>query len=88
MNMVVSSIGKDGRGYYTGYLEPEKLNKDGLVHNVEAWEIDVDYKREKSKLITFIWLDGMPQFFHTVRTFNEVIEQQEVERKLKEAGLI
>lgn len=87
MNMIVSSIGKDGRGYYTGYLEPEKLNKNGLVHNVEAWEIEYDYKRGSSKLKTFIWMDGMPQYFRTIRTFNEVIEQQEVERELKEAGL-
>ena len=66
MNMTVSNIGKDGTGYFTGFLSPEKLNKNGLLHDVLAWSIDVDYKRERSKLMTFLWLNGMPQKFYVM----------------------
>ena len=88
MNMTVSKIGKDGTGYFTGFLSPEKLNKNGLLHDVLAWSIDVDYKHEKSKLMTFLFLDGVPQNFKVLKTFNEIIDPQEAERTLKEAGLI
>lgn len=88
MNMTVSQIGKDGTGYFMGYLSPEKLDKNGLLHDVLAWSIDVDYKREKSKLMTFLFLGGVPQNFKVLKTFNEIIDPQEAERTLKEAGLI
>lgn len=88
MNMTVSKIGKDGTGYFTGFLSPEKLDKNGLLHDVLAWSIDVAYKRERSKLMTFLWLNGMPQKFYVIKTFNEIIDPQEAERVLKEAELI
>ena len=40
------------------------------------------------ELLPFLWLNGMPQKFYVIKTFNEIIDPQEAERVLKEAELI
>lgn len=88
-NISKSQIGNQGYQYIWGMLEEPKFNEENLWHNIKAFDITVNHKRETAVVSTFDWINGAACNFKTIkRITNEVIDISEVERVLKRCNLI
>ena len=91
-NMRILPIGNiDGNGqqYIWVHLEEEKVNERDLWSGFKACSIELNHKNQISTVNEFYYSNGVPQFIRTVKVYkNEIISESEVERVLKECGLI
>jgi hypothetical protein len=70
-------------------LEKPKFNEQNLWHNIKAFDILMNHKRETTVVSTFDWINGVACNFKTIkRITGETIDISEVERVLKECNLI
>jgi hypothetical protein len=70
-------------------LEEPKFNENNLWHNIKAFDICINHKRETTVISTFDWINGVACNFKTIkRITNEIIDISEIERVLKECNLI
>ncbi len=85
----ISKIGSDGISSIIGLLEEENFNKQGWMHGIKGFSIKRDYTKNKTKVCTFLWHNGVPCDFKIVKEYkDEIIDEQEVEKVLIECGLI
>lgn len=82
-DIIKSSIGRDGIGYYCGMLRQPEYDKSNFI-NGKAFDITVDWKKEKSVISTFKWIAGAPQNWQVVARLNETVEFEEIEKVLQE----
>ena len=88
-NITQSQIDNQGYQYIYGMLEEPKFNEQNLWHNIKAFDILVNHKRQTTKISTFDWINGVACNFKSIeRITREVIDVSEVERVLKKCGLI
>lgn len=87
-NFTVSNIGSDGIQYYTGLLEPERLDANGLCCG-KAFDITMDHNRQRSVISTFMWIGGVPNNWKVSAVIKgEVFAVSEVKALLEKYGLI
>ncbi len=85
----ISNIDGNGHQYIWVYLEEPKINERSLYHGFKAYSIELNHPKQTSTVNEFFFYRGVPQFIRTVKVYkNEIIEVAEVERVLKECGLI
>ena len=88
-NITNSQIDNQGYQYICGMLEEPKVNEQNLWHNIKAFDILMNHKRENTVVSTFDWINGAACNFKTIkRITGEVFDISEVERVLKECNLI
>jgi hypothetical protein len=88
-NITESKIDRQGTQYICGMLEEPKFNKDGLWHGIKAFDITIDHRKQKCVVATFDWINGVACNFKNIKRINnEVVGVSEVERVLKECGII
>lgn len=87
-DFTVSNIGRDGHQYFTGMLEPERLDSHGLRLG-KAFSIELYHKQQKSELYRFDWIGGIPHNWELIATFKgEIISEFEVTAILERYKLI
>lgn len=85
---VKSKIGSDGVDYFLFDLDPEKLNEHGLISGVRAVDISRDHKKQQTTISTFVWGNGVPCFWKTIKVIKgEIIEEPEIPGWLEKLGL-
>ena len=88
-NITESLIDSDGCQYICGLLEAPKFNDRNLWHNIKAFDIHLNHKKQVSVLSTFDWINGAPCNFKEIKRIkNEIVDVSEVERLLYEAGIL
>ena len=87
-DFTVSEIDGNGYQYYTGMLEPERLDSHGMRFGT-AFHISIDHKKQTSELCKFSWIGGAPHNFESLSKWkDEVLGPSEVETILKKFGLL
>lgn len=87
-DFTVSGIDGNGQQYMTGMLESERLDNHGLRYG-KAFRIGIDHVKQKTTILSFYWIFGVPQNFKNVVTLkNEIIAECEVEKLLKKYKLL
>lgn len=85
----ISNIDGNGQEYIWIYLEEEKVNERGLLSGFKACNIELNHNKQTSTVNEFYYSNGVPRFVRTVKVYkNEIIAPSEVERVLRECGLI
>ena len=85
---VKSQIGSDGVDYFLFDLEPEKLNEHGLISGVRAVKFSRDHKKQNTTISTFVWLNGAPHNWQTLKVVKgEILEEIEIPGWLEKLGL-
>lgn len=85
----ISNIDGNGQQYIWIYLEEEKVNERGLLSGFKACNIELNHNKQTSTVNEFYYSNGVPRFVRTVKVYkNEIIAPSEVERVLRECGLI
>ena len=85
----ISNIDGNGQQYIWVHLEEEKANERNLWSGFKACSIELHHKKQISTVNEFFYFNGVPQFIRTVKIYkNEIISESEVERVLKECGLV
>lgn len=83
------NIDGNGQQYIWVHLEEEKVNERDLWSGFKACSIELNHNKQVSTVNEFYYSNGAPQFIRTVKIYkNEIITEGEVERVLKECGLI
>lgn len=83
-----SNIGSNGVDYFLLDLEPEKLNEHGLISGVRAVEFSRDHKKQNTTISTFVWLNGAPHNWQTLKVVKgEILEEIEIPGWLEKLGL-
>lgn len=87
-DFTVSNIGADGIQYYTGMLEPERLDANGM-RTGKAFDITLDHLRQRTTISTFMWIGGAPHNWEVATVIKgEVFAESEVKGLLEKYGLI
>lgn len=87
-DFTVSGIDGNGFQYYTGMLEPERLDSHGMRVG-SAFHIGISHSKSQSSLWTFQWIGGVPHNWEHIKTFKgEVLDPSETEQILKKYKLI
>lgn len=87
-DFTISGIDGNGFQYYTGMLEPERLDAHGLRCG-RAFSVDLDHRKQASALYTFNWIGGAPHAWKLVTSFKgEIIAPEEVAGLLQKYGLL
>jgi hypothetical protein len=85
----ISNIDGNGQQYIWVHLEEEKVNERNLWSRFKACSIELNHKKQISTVNEFFYFNGVPQFIRTMKIYkNEIISESEVERVLKECGLV
>ena len=88
-NVKESLIDNQGYQYICGMLEEPKLNEKGLWHNIKAFDILLNHKKQKSIISVFEWCNGVPCNFKNIKKIeNEIIGVEEVEDVLRKYDII
>ena len=87
-NVQESRIDSNGENYICGLLEEPTL-ENGLWNGCKAFNITNNHKRQTATVSTFVWLRGAPAKWEVKKVLkNEVVSVSEIERVLKESGVI
>ena len=87
-DFTISGIDGNGFQYYTGMLEPERLDERGL-RNGKAFSVDLYHKQQKTQLCTFNWIAGTPHNYKVIAEFKgEILAECEIPELLKKYSLI
>ena len=88
-NIKESLIDNQGLQYICGMLEEPKLNEKGLWHNIRAFDILLNHKKQSSIISVFDWQNGVPCNFKSIKKIeNEIIGVEEVENVLRKYNII
>ena len=87
-DFTVSGIDGNGFQYFTGMLEPERLDSHGLRIG-KAFSVDLYHKQQKSELCTFSWIGGVPHNYKVIATFKgEILTESEIPALLERFNLL
>lgn len=88
-NITESTIDNQGYQYICGMLEEPKFNESELWHGIKAFDILLNHKKQTSTIATFDWINGVACNFKNIKRIeNEIIAVSEIERVLKEIGIL
>jgi hypothetical protein len=83
-----SNVSSDGVDYFLFNLEPEKLNEHGLISGVRSVDFHRDHKHQNTTISTFVWLNGAPHNWQTLKVVKgEILEEIEIPEWLEKLGL-
>lgn len=86
-NYTHSKIGTDGTEYISFLTQPERLDSNGLRLG-KAIHIDIDHKKQTTKVFKFHWIRGCPRDFELVKVLkDEVITDSEVPELMRKLGI-
>lgn len=65
----------DSRGiqYYICEYEEPKVNKYDLYDGGKQLDIEFDHGKNNTKVSSFVWCNGVPSFFRTIKIFKDEI---------------